>query len=59
MDLSAKHTGFVLASYAISALVLGILIAATIMRERRTRVKLSRLEKTGARRRKRSRTAND
>ena len=59
MDLSAKHTGFVLASYAISVLVLGILIAATIIRERRTRVKLARLEKAGAGRRKRSRTNND
>ncbi|MEM7429562.1 MAG: heme exporter protein CcmD [Pseudomonadota bacterium] len=56
MDWSAPHIGFVLASYGISAAVLGGLIVAVIVQNRLARRKLDELEGRQAARR---RSANE
>jgi heme exporter protein CcmD len=44
MDLAAKHIGFVIASYGLSVLVLGGIIASTLIRDRRLRAEAERLD---------------
>ena len=44
MDFSANHIGFVLASYAISALMIGGLIIQVMRRDRKLREEATRLE---------------
>jgi heme exporter protein CcmD len=44
MDFSANHTGFVIASYGLTFLVLGVLIATTLIRDRRLRAEAARLD---------------
>ena len=44
MDFSANHIGFVLASYAISALMIGALIIQVLRRDRKLRAEATRLE---------------
>ena len=52
MSFTASHIGFVIASYAVSAVVMIGLIAAHIMRARQRDRRLSELEREGAPRRK-------
>ncbi|MGI9483973.1 MAG: heme exporter protein CcmD [Hyphomicrobiales bacterium] len=54
MDFSAPHSGFVVAAYLISALVLTGLALAIWWRERRANAQLKSLEERGSRRRRRS-----
>ncbi len=44
MDWSAPHSGFVLASYALSFVVLGGLIAFTVRRDRKLKRDVAKLE---------------
>ena len=44
MDFSANHIGFVLASYAISVLMIGGLILQVLRRDRKLRGEATRLE---------------
>ncbi|NNE22827.1 MAG: heme exporter protein CcmD [Rhizobiales bacterium] len=57
MSFDANHIGFVLGSYAISALVIAGLIVMHIMRARRHDRRLGELESQGAPRRKPRETA--
>ena len=49
MDFAAKHIGFVIASYAVSAVFIGGLILNVLLKDRRLRAEAERLD---ARRRK-------
>ena len=51
MNLEAPHVGFVIGSYAMSITVLAALVIYQIIRSRRLRNQLERLEKSGAARR--------
>ena len=51
MDLSAKHVGFVLASYAVAFTLLTVLVGAILVRMRHVRRRLAALEAEGASRR--------
>lgn len=51
MDFAAPHIGFVVASYAISAVALAGLVIAIVARYRATMRKLETLERQGAPRR--------
>jgi heme exporter protein CcmD len=44
MDFAAEHIGFVIASYAISALMIGFLILQVLRRDRKLRAEALRLE---------------
>jgi heme exporter protein CcmD len=44
MDFTANHIGFVIASYGLSAVVLGWIIVATLIRDRRMRAEAERLD---------------
>ena len=44
MDFSANHVGFVIASYALSFLLLAILIGSTLRRDRKLRAEAERLD---------------
>ena len=44
MDFSANHSGFVIASYALSFVFLAGLIASTLIRDRRLRHELELLD---------------
>ena len=44
MDFSANHIGFVLASYALSAVFIGGLILQILMRDRKLRAETDRLD---------------
>ncbi len=44
MDFSANHIGFVVASYALSLVFLGGLIATTLLRDRKLRAEAERLD---------------
>jgi heme exporter protein CcmD len=44
MDFSANHIGFVLASYALSAVFIGGLILQILMRDRKLRAEADRLD---------------
>ncbi len=44
MDFTAKHIGFVIACYALSFVVLALLTAATLIRDRRMRAEAGRLD---------------
>ena len=44
MDFTANHVGFVIASYALSFVFLAVLIASTLMRDRKLRAEAERLE---------------
>jgi heme exporter protein CcmD len=46
MDWNANHSGFVIASYAISLIFLAGLIIYTFNRDARTKKRLAQLEKT-------------
>lgn len=54
MDFTNPHVGFVVASYAITFVVLGGLIAWVLTRARRLGRRLGRLEAEGAPRRRRA-----
>lgn len=56
MDFSAPHSGFVIASYVITAVVLLALVLSVWMRARRANMKLQSLEQRGAKRRRRAST---
>ncbi|HEY8566121.1 MAG TPA: heme exporter protein CcmD [Beijerinckiaceae bacterium] len=47
----SSHGGFILAAYAVTALVLAALILRAVIGERRVRRQLAELESRGARRR--------
>ena len=51
MDFASKHIGFVLASYGVAFVLLGVLIGAVILRMRAVRKRLAELEAQGASRR--------
>lgn len=44
MDFSANHIGFVIASYGLTFVCLAILIASTVMKDRRLRTEAMRLD---------------
>jgi heme exporter protein CcmD len=44
MDFAAKHIGFVIASYAVSAIFIGGLIVQVLLRDRNLRAEAQRLE---------------
>lgn len=44
MDFSASHIGFVIASYALSAALIGGLVARVVLRDRKLRAEAERLE---------------
>jgi heme exporter protein CcmD len=54
MDFSAAHIGFVVAAYALSALVLGVVTASIVVRYRRMARRLGELEASGAPRRRKT-----
>ena len=54
MDFAAKHIGFVLASYAVAAVLLLGLVAALLLRMRNVRRRLAELEAQGAARRRKA-----
>jgi heme exporter protein CcmD len=54
MDFSAAHIGFVVAAYALSALVLGVVTASIVVRYRRMARRLGELEASGAPRRRKA-----
>jgi heme exporter protein CcmD len=49
MDFTAPHAGFVIAAYAISALVLAAVIIAIVARDRKMRRDLDRQQKDASR----------
>jgi heme exporter protein CcmD len=49
MDFTAPHAGFVIAAYAISALVLAAVIIAVVGRDRKMRRDLDRQQKDATR----------
>jgi len=57
IDFSADHIGFVIASYAVTFVVLGALLAWTLARARAVSHRLEALERDGAARRRPSSTA--
>lgn len=59
MSFAAPHIAYVISAYAISAVVLGGLVAATVVSLRSKRNRLSSLEQEGARRRRRRPTGPD
>ena len=44
MDFSASHIGFVIASYALTFVLLAVLIIATLGRDRKLRAEAERLD---------------
>ncbi len=54
MDFAARHAGFVIASYAVAFVLVGGLIAATLIRYRAVRRRLEELERLGAPRRRKA-----
>lgn len=44
MDFSANHIGFVIASYALTLVFLAGLIATTLLRDRKLRAEVERLD---------------
>jgi heme exporter protein CcmD len=44
MDFAAKHIGFVIASYAVSAVFIGGLILRILLRDRKLRAEAERLD---------------
>ena len=44
MDFSANHVGFVIASYALTVICLGGLIISILMKDRRLRAEVARLD---------------
>ncbi|MFW6076473.1 MAG: heme exporter protein CcmD [Hyphomicrobiales bacterium] len=54
MDLAANHVSFVLAAYALSAVVLGLVTAGVIARHRRMARRLGELQASGAPRRRKA-----
>jgi heme exporter protein CcmD len=44
MDFTAKHLGFVFASYAVTVVFIGGLIAQVLMKDRKLRAEAERLE---------------
>ena len=52
MDFAARHAGFVIASYAVAFVLVGGLIATTLIRYRAVRRRLEELERLGAPRRR-------
>ena len=59
MDFSAPHAGYVIASYEITIVVLGALVATILLRQRRARAQLDALEARGGRRRPRAKSKGD
>ena len=51
VDLSAPHIGFVIAAYALSGVLLGLLIWTTVRSARRREAELKRLEEQSRKRR--------
>ncbi len=54
MSFAAEHIGFVIASYALSAIVIAGLIAGHILRAHQVERRLKRLEDAGAPRRRKA-----
>ena len=54
MDFAARHAGFVIASYGVAFVLVGGLIAATLIRYRAVRRRLEELERLGALRRRKA-----
>lgn len=54
IDFTAKHMGFVAASYAITVVVLGVLVVWIILRNRTVAKRLDQLDAQGAQRRPKS-----
>lgn len=52
MDMNAPHTGFVIAAYAITALMLALVIWSTLRNAKRRQAELRKLEAEAALRRK-------
>ena len=52
MDMNAPHVGFVIAAYAITAVMIGLVIWSTLRNAKRRQVELKRLEAEAERRQK-------
>lgn len=52
MDMNAPHVGFVIAAYAITAVMIGLVIWSTLRNAKRRQAELQRLEAEAARRQK-------
>lgn len=51
MDMNARHAGFVMAAYAITAILLALLIGSTLRNAKKRKAELLKLEAEALRRR--------